>query len=240
MNFKKQNITIPLAIICGIFLGWLGFYTSTDKVLPLLENRKLVLEVIDGDTFKIDNDQRVRILGINSPERGECYYNEAKEELKKLIEGKIVKLEKDIENVDKYGRLLRYVILEKEGENNLLINDYLVREGFAFDYHKSPNNKYHDLLVTARESAKKENKGLWQNCNYREAEENLRSQDEKPNNPDCVIKGNISEKGYGKTYLIPGCDNYNNVKIDTSRGEEFFCTETEAEKAGFRKATNCP
>jgi len=68
----------------------------------------------------------------------------------------------------------------------------------------------------------------------------LREKDSGPSDPECIIKGNISEKGYGKTYLIPGCDNYKNVKIDQRKGEKYFCTEEEAFEAGFRKATNCP
>jgi micrococcal nuclease len=57
---------------------------------------------------------------------------------------------------------------------------------------------------------------------------------------DCVIKGNISDRGFGKIYFVPNCINYNRVKIDLKRGEKWFCTEEEAKEAGFRKATNCP
>ena len=82
---------------------------------------------------------------------------------------------------------------------------------------------------------------MWGVCDYKEKNDtNLREQDSKPTNSECIIKGNISEKGYGKTYLIPGCDNYERVKIDIRKGEQYFCSEADAEAAGFRKATNCP
>jgi hypothetical protein len=62
----------------------------------------------------------------------------------------------------------------------------------------------------------------------------------EPESEDCIIKGNISQHEAGMIYMVPGCDNYNSTKIDPKRGEKYFCTEAEAEKAGFRKATNCP
>lgn len=244
--FKKKKetkintqVAIPLAILVGIFLGWLGFYANTPNI-EFGEDRALVETVIDGDTFRVPGDERIRILGINAPDKGECYYSESREALKNLIEGKIVRLDEDVENRDKYGRLLRYIFLEQTDKDNILINDYLVRQGFAFEYHLSPNSRYRNLLVSAREEAKRENRGLWKDCDYREEEENLRSQDEEPIDPNCIIKGNISEKSFGRTYLVPGCDNYERVKIDTSKGEMYFCSEEEAEEAGFRKATNCP
>jgi len=114
-----------------------------------------------------------------------------------------------------------------------------VRQGLAIDIGIAPDNRYRDLLSSAGEEAKRERRGIWENCDRDEAL-SLREEDSLPQDPSCNIKGNISEKGYGKTYLIPGCDNYNSVKIDTRKGEQFFCTEEEAVTAGFRKATNCP
>lgn len=205
----------------------------------LPEGGIFVSEVIDGDTVKLKDGTRVRLIGIDSPEKGSCYYEESRAELKRLIEGKVARLDKDITDKDRYDRLLRYIILEKEGEDNLFINDYLVRQGMAFDISSPPDNRYRDLLSSAEEEAKRERRGLWANCDY-EKTADLREKDSLPENPNCNIKGNISEKGYGKTYLIPGCDNYKTVKIDTKKGEQYFCSEQEAIQAGFRKAANCP
>lgn len=228
---KKLTFLIILIVVAIFNFGCVAQNFPDGKVF--------VAEVIDGDTFKLQDGIRVRLLGIDTPEKGECYYEQARDELKKLIGGKVVRIDKDITDKDKYDRLLRYVILEREGEDNLLVNDYLVRQGFAFDVSSPPDNRYRDLLSSAEEVAKRERRGLWNNCAYEEVV-SLREEDSAPQNPDCNIKGNISEKGYGKTYLIPGCDNYKSVKIDTRKGEQYFCTEQEATAAGFRKATNCP
>lgn len=201
-----------------------------------------VVSVIDGDTIKIPGGVRVRLLGIDAPEKGECYYEESREFLKQLLEGKTVNLEKDISGKDEYGRLLRYIILVKDDpqKDNLLVNDYIVRQGYAQAVSSPPDNRYHDLLISAQEEALRENRGIWKECGYEEDLSDRREKDFEPTNPDCIIKGNISTRGYGKVYFIPGCDNYEKVKIDFTKGEKYFCTEKEAEAAGFRKATNCP
>lgn len=234
MNKKFFIPLITILIMLGAALGWIL------KPSPFQSHDNLyqITDIIDGDTFKLKDGTRVRILGIDAPEKGECYYQEAREALKGLIQNKIVKIEKDITDKDTYGRLLRHVFLVNTEHDNILVSDYLVSQGFAFDYYIPPDTRYRELLVQAREEAKRKNFGLWKDCDY--PEDNLRSQDEQPTDPNCIIKGNISDKGFGKTYLILGCDNYDRTKIDSSRGEAYFCTEAEAIQAGFRKATNCP
>ena len=210
-----------------------------------------VERVIDGDTIRVNigdkQTKRLRLLSIDAPELDECFGREAGLALKEIIKDKNIKFEKDLSGVDKFGRLLRYLIIESSDprEDSLLVNHYLVRNGFAFHYSNPPDNRYRDLLVAAQKDAKKEKLGMWGECDYAgskqaEANKKMREEASRPTDPDCIIKGNISEKGYGKTYLIPGCDNYNSVKIDTKKGEAYFCTAEEAEQAGFRKATNCP
>lgn len=214
------------------------------KILPSFSNNEevyTVTSVIDGDTFHISKETRVRLMGINSPDKGECYYEQAKQALKKLIEGRQVKLEKDITDKDDYGRWLRYAVLQIPGEDNILLNDYLVRNGYAFDTPIPPDKYYRELLSSAEEQAKRNKLGLWLECDFPENNDSAaREIDSGPTDAQCIIKGNISEKGFGKTYLMPGCDNYLNVKVDIRKGEQYFCTEEEALEAGFRKATNCP
>lgn len=59
-------------------------------------------------------------------------------------------------------------------------------------------------------------------------------------NPSCNIKGNIDKNTYKKFYHLPGCKQYNQIIIDKDLGEKYFCTEQEASKAGFIKASGCP
>ena len=219
----------------------------------ITSNKELVTSNKEADGVdstsspQVTSLQRVRLLGLNAPEEGECYAKEAGMYLKSLVGDKDVRLEKDVSGADQYGRLLRYVFLPSgdEKENDLFVNEMLVREGYAvYDAHP-PDNRYREFLASAGEEARNAKRGIWGACNMAPTENERERATQReinmpPPSPNCIIKGNISEKGYGKTYLVPGCDNYNNVKVDTRKGERYFCTEEEATSAGFRRAENCP
>mgnify|MGYP000029325109 CR=1 FL=1 len=124
-----------------------------------------VVSVVDGDTIKIEGGEIVRYIGMNTPETVapgrpvECYGKEASAKNKELMQGKVVELERDISNRDKFGRLLRYVWLDGE-----LINEKLVREGFAQVSTYPPDVKYEARLLEAQRQARSEEKGLWGGC----------------------------------------------------------------------------
>lgn len=121
-----------------------------------------VVNVVDGDTIKLGTGETVRYIGIDTPETVhpnkpvQCYGKEASTKNKELVEGKVVTLEKDVSNTDKYGRLLRYIWLD-----GTLINEVLVREGYAQSSTYPPDVKYQDRFLEAQRLAREEEKGLW-------------------------------------------------------------------------------
>jgi len=188
----------------------------------------------------------IRLLGINAPDKRECYYKEAKAYLKEQIEGQEVFLEKDITAKGFFGRLLRYVIVRTDNPeaDTRIINNELIRTGNAFTLSdKGPDKKYRDLLATSQRKAREERVGLWSSeCNYFDEYKDAKSLREKGSEPpskNCTIKGNISEKGYGKLYFLEGCPNYSRVKVDERKGEAWFCSEVAAQKAGFKRSESC-
>ena len=199
------------------------------------QSTKKVVKVIDGDTIELENGQKVRYIGIDTPELVhpskplECFAKEAQEKNKELVLGKEVTLEKDISEIDKYGRLLRYVWVE-----NILVNEILVQEGYAQVSTYPPDVKYQERFIEAQRKAREENKGLWSGCQYF-GQKVLSEKIEK----GCVIKGNISTSGE-KIYHLPECGSYDKTVISESKGEKWFCSEEEAILSGFRKAKNCP
>lgn len=134
----KCNVECKLDLDCG------SGEECKDYKCVLVKTTATVSEVIDGDTIDLQSGERVRLLGINTPERGQPYYEEATNRLGELVEGKKVTLEKDVDDKDQYGRLLRYVFL-----NDRNINVKLVREGLATLYINEPNLKYEDELKEA-------------------------------------------------------------------------------------------
>ncbi|MBU1033918.1 thermonuclease family protein [Patescibacteria group bacterium] len=135
---------------------------STDK--ENLQKVK-VLRVVDGDTIELEGGQKVRYIGIDTPETvdprrdPQCFGKEASLRNKTLVEGKEIYLEKDISEIDRYGRLLRYIYLE---ENGISINEQLVQEGYAVASSYAPDIKYQEKFKTAEQKARDNQKGLWQ------------------------------------------------------------------------------
>lgn len=122
---------------------------------PVEKETFKVTRVIDGDTIEIEGGDRVRDIGIDAAETG-CFAEEATAKNKELVEGKEVRLEKDVSETDKYGRLLRYVYV-----NDIFVNDYLVRNGYAQISTYPPDVKYQDQFKQAEQEARKNNRGLW-------------------------------------------------------------------------------
>ena len=249
MNVKIITFIISI-LIAGGAIG--GYKLVKDNQANVFENsHHPVLEVLDGDTiripyYKTEDNIRVRLLGIDAPESGECFHDESKEYLEKLLKDQDIVMRKDISGTDSYGRLLRNIFLpstEPEADD-VFINHKMVKDGYAMTEAVAPDKMYRDLLSSAQVEAIREKKGMWWYCEY---DPNIRAvmqggmhPSEEPPSPDCTIKGNISERGFGKVYFVEGCTSYTQTKIDTQRGEQYFCTEEEAEEAGFRKSELCP
>jgi len=101
-----------------------------------------VERIIDGDTIVVGNNTHVRLLGINTPEKGEEYYSEARNFLESIILNKTVRLEYGKEKYDRYGRELAYVIYK--GKN---VNLEIVDEGYANFYFPSGKDKYYSQFM---------------------------------------------------------------------------------------------
>jgi len=115
-----------------------------------------VQRVIDGDTFVLSTGERVRLIGIDTPERNEYYFQEAKGRLEELILGKEIMLEKDVSDKDRYGRLLRYVFID-----DIFINKIMVQEGHAKAYPYKPDTKYKVEFTDLESQAKDNQLGIW-------------------------------------------------------------------------------
>ena len=116
-----------------------------------------VKRVVDGDTFVLEGDVTVRLLGIDTPERERPYYEEASSFARRMLEGKKVRLEYDIEKADRYGRLLAYAYLP----DGTFVNADLLEKGMASAYSRAPNIKYSQIFLEAQKKAREKKTGLW-------------------------------------------------------------------------------
>ncbi len=135
----------------------------TDEASPTAEMEvAIVSEVIDGDTIRLESGETVRYIGIDTPEtkhprRGvECYGQEASNFNSALVRGKEVRLETDVNNTDRFDRLLRYVYVD-----DIFVNEELVRQGYAHAKAYPPDTRYQERFEAAELTAQTEERGLW-------------------------------------------------------------------------------
>jgi len=121
-----------------------------------------VVYVYDGDTVKLANGENIRYLGIDTPEMNyknppaEYFAEAAREFNRRLVDGKVVRLEFDAQRKDKYDRTLAYVYVD-----GLFVNKKIIEEGYAKVLVIPPNEKYADEFIKLQRKARQERKGLW-------------------------------------------------------------------------------
>lgn len=200
-----------------------------------LEAAELVgrASVIDADTIEIHNE-RIRLHGIDAPESSQTCRRTSGEvwrcgqaaalALADRIGSKPVRC--DARERDRYGRVIG--VCHDAGGN---LNSWLVQEGWAVAYRQ-----YSDDYTKAEGQAREAEAGIWsgdfvQPWDWRRGKRLAKS----ATPTECKIKGNIGSKG-DRIYHVPGGQFYGRTKIDTRKGERWFCTEAEAKAAGWRRS----
>ncbi|MDI6811183.1 MAG: thermonuclease family protein [archaeon] len=155
---KKIAFVLIICIMAGVLVGYAAHQASIvePSKAPSEYQSALVTQVVDGDTIAVEGGTRVRLIGIDAPERDEEYYTEATEYLKSMILHKEVSLERDITDKDRYGRSLRYVWLD-----NRLVNAEIVRAGLAIAKQYDPDTKYQHFIADAEQEAMEKQVGMW-------------------------------------------------------------------------------
>ena len=198
----------------------------------------LVKRVVDGDTLRLRDGNRVRLIGVDTPETKhprkpiQYYGPEAYRFTKREMEKRLIRLETDRPLRDRYGRVLAYVYRQPD---LFFLNAELVRQGYARAYTRYPFQRKAEFVRLERD-ARRNRRGLWAKADDTSgAEPAKRDAQEATAGRDCDIKGNIGRGGC-KIYHVPGGGWYGRTKIDESKGERWFCSEEEARQAGWRKA----
>ena len=168
---QMRGVITSLALVIGLT-------SCSDSSTPPNDQADLVeiadgkiAHVIDGDTVDIDIDghtERVRLIGVDTPETKhptkplECFGPEASAYLTQLLpKGTTVRIERDVEARDRYGRMLLYLYL---GSNDLFINLDLVARGYGTPMSIEPNTFHRNDFVRAAAQAEAANVGLWKAC----------------------------------------------------------------------------
>ena len=153
-----QQIESLLLQILILLLPFSGSVLPLESATAPSTNSQTVSRVIDGDTVELSTGQKVRYIGIDTPEiRGdECFAVQAKEKNKSLALDELVRLEKDVSETDRYGRLLRYVYVDDQ-----MIQEVLLQEGYAVASAYPPDVKHQQRFEALEREAREAERGLW-------------------------------------------------------------------------------
>lgn len=180
VDLSPRSRCCPRRALAGLLLvvaASLAVACSTDRPAPDTTSASLpagsgrVIRVVDGDTLVVDlagTSERVRLIGIDTPETKspskpvQCFGQEASDHTTELLPaGTVVRLERDVEERDQYGRLLAYVYRADDG---LFVNEALARDGFASLLTYPPNVAHVDVFRRAVDDARARQAGLWGRC----------------------------------------------------------------------------
>lgn len=212
----KNILLITLLAIASV-----SVFLNT-KLYKTISDANRVVEVVDGDTFQLQSGKRVRLMGVDAPEFARCGGSEARKKLTALILNKTVTLSEEV--TEAYGRSLALVFAEGK-----FVNKIMLESGWGRTDYRA--NSKREELTKAFHLAQSKKLGIFSAL--------CREEQTKTEN-NCVIKANIDKGTYERFYHLPNCKQYNQVVIEKDIGERYFCTEAEAQKAGFIKSANCP
>lgn len=196
-----------------------------------------VVGITDGDTLTLlvpgNRQVKIRLSEIDAPERNQPYGAKSKTALSNLVFGKTIFV-KDTTS-DRYGRTVGRV-----HTNSADVSAEMVRSGAAWVYTKYASDP---TLPVLQKDAKHNKMGLWMLDNpippweWRKGTRNGKTSIGTGKGNSCLIKGNINRKG-DHIYHVPSGRDYAATVINTSKGERWFCSETEAQQAGWRAPRN--
>jgi micrococcal nuclease len=162
---RPRRKSISLGVLLLAVLVWLARGPLKEvfepKPAPSREWR-VVVRVVDGDTLVLDGNERVRLIGVDTPEsvdprRPVQYFGkEASAFTRRVAEGKRARLAYDRERTDRYGRTLAYVYLE----DGPFLNAEIIRQGYGHAYTRFPF-RYADEFRAYEREAREGGRGLW-------------------------------------------------------------------------------
>lgn len=163
-RFRRRK-SVPLVVVVLALAIWLArdLQRTFFEPAPAPEGGwRTVVRVVDGDTLLLDGNERIRLIGVDTPESVdprrpvERFGKEASEFTRRLVEGRRVQLAYDQERTDRYNRTLAYVYLE----DGTLLNAEIIRQGYGHAYTRFPFRLAEEFRAYERE-ARENRRGLW-------------------------------------------------------------------------------
>jgi len=228
MPFLKPRKRIGLITLVLIIVLISLFLSACQEEQDVI----IVNRVVDGDTIEVkmaETKEKVRLIGIDTPETvhpekdEEPYGKEASDFSKERLKGQEIRLELDVEERDRYGRILAYVWLGDE-----MFNETLLLEGYARLATFPPNVKYVERFTAAQKEARESKRGLWA---LELEEDEISSEGNQEMEQGKYLGSRNSDK-----YHLPTCKWAKTIK---EKNQVWFESPEEAEAAGYKPCKNC-
>lgn len=248
-GWRARGLGAAVLLAACALVGYFAF-SRTPWLLPQRAVAPSIIgqaSVIDGDTIEIDGT-RIRLYGIDAPESSQNCYRAGKpvrcgQRASRALADKIASTTVSCEakDRDQNGRVV--AVCRARGQD---LNAWMVEEGLALAYRH-----YSSDYVAHEDQAKAAKRGIWQEefifpwdwrrenprtpagASFKQAPTGIMSQEAAAT--ACNIKGNISASGQ-RIYHLPGGDFYRETVINVGKGERWFCSEAEAQAAGWRRS----
>jgi micrococcal nuclease len=196
---RRFGKIVTWLIIVGAAFGIVS-YRLIDKIglEKRPEDRFRVVKVLDGDTVELTGGDKVRLLALDTPEHGEPYFEQARQMLQKLSQGKSVRLEYGSARRDKYGRMLGYLYVD----DTLLANRMLIDSGLGYLYlfqDNDLNSPHVREMLEAQRSAISRKVGLWSVQRHAEDHYVTTAHSFRLHRPSCEAVRNL-EPGQGRIF----------------------------------------
>jgi len=193
-----------VAIVVVSFIGWWVYPKGVE-----------VTRIVDGDNIVLADGRRIRYINVDTPEEGECFRDESIKMNEELVMGKKVRVEMDVNEMDRFGRHLAYVWV-----GDKMVNEELLKAGVGEYQLDTVNLKYQERLIEAADEGHEEGLGLWGACGGEDG---------------CLVKGNL-DRFDKRWYHLPGFRHYDQVVVRLDKSDRWFCSEEKAIEAGFTRA----
>jgi len=225
--FILGAIFLQLSLITSYFYYQSHAQSRKSHLSPTpVTQRSIVTRIIDGDTLVIQGVSSpkgtVRLIGVDTPEVGDCYASEAAALLSQLVLHKEVQVESDVNTLDQYGRALMHVYFLNDRREWRSLTSELLQRGAGRYYHDALNIKKGSEYLAAAAKGYADRAGFWTQC--------------APHKDiGCVVKGNVGRDGV-RYYHLSSFRHYSATVVNFDKGDQYFCSEKEAIAAGWTKA----